>query len=77
MEFAEQDDDESEEHQIITTQAILNENGEYEEVVTDALVDGDSHTIQTSNGPVQLVHIRIPSADGEQEEDAWVKIVSE
>lgn len=61
----------------MTTQHFINENGEYEEVVTDGLVEGDTQTIHTSTGPIQLVQIRIPSADGEEDTEAWVKIVPE
>lgn len=61
----------------MTAQHFINENGEYEEVVTDGLVEGDTQTIHTSTGPIQLVQIRIPSADGEEDTEAWVKIVPE
>lgn len=60
---------------MLTTQHII--NGEYEEVVADELVEGDTQTIHTSTGSIQLVQIRVPSADGEEEEEAWVKIVPE
>lgn len=74
VQFTEQDDD-SETHTIMTAQHFINENGEYEEVVTDALVEGDTQTIHTSTGPIQLVQIRLPAEDGEEGEEAWVKIV--
>lgn len=76
MQFAEHEDD-CETHTIMTAQHFINENGEYEEVVTDALVEGDTQTIHTSTGPIQLVQIRLPSADGGDPEEAWVKIVPE
>lgn len=75
IQFADQDDEDSESHHVLTTQHII--NGEYEEVVADELVEGDTQTIHTSTGSIQLVQIRVPSADGEEEEEAWVKIVPE
>lgn len=60
------------------SQQILSTSGEdYEEIISsDALANGETQIIDTPNGPVQLVKVRIPNENGE-EEDAWIKIVPE
>lgn len=77
LQFAEEEEDEEmddgeggETQQILTT-------SEYEGIISsDALVNGETQIIQTKDGPIQLVQVRIPNDNGE-EEDAWLKIVPE
>lgn len=58
------------------TQHILTSE-EYEGLITsEALANGETQIIQTKDGPIQLVQVRIPNDNGE-EEDAWLKIVPE
>ncbi|KAJ8925134.1 hypothetical protein NQ315_001316 [Exocentrus adspersus] len=50
---------------------------DYEEIITaDALAQGETQIIETPEGPIQLVKVRIPNENGEEEE-AWIKIVPE
>lgn len=50
---------------------------DYEEIITsEALAGGETQIVETPDGPVQLVKVRIPNENGEEEE-AWIKIVSE
>lgn len=50
---------------------------DYEELITsDALANGETQIIETPDGPIQLVKVRIPNENGEEEE-AWIKIVPE
>lgn len=52
-------------------------DGEYDEVITsEVIANGETQIIETPDGPVQLVKVRIPNENGEEEE-AWIKIVSE
>lgn len=63
-------EDEDGEHIITTTE-------DYEGIITqEALAEGQTQIIQTKEGPVQLVAVRIPNDKGEEEE-AWIKIVPE
>lgn len=69
-ELEEAEDGEGEQQHIITSD-------EYEEIITsDALANGETQIIETPDGPIQLVKVRIPNENGE-EEDAWIKIVPE
>ncbi|XP_056642521.1 zinc finger protein 260-like [Diorhabda carinulata] len=48
-----------------------------EEIISsDALASGETQIIETPDGPIQLVKVRIPNENGEEEE-AWIKIVPE
>ncbi|VEN59136.1 unnamed protein product [Callosobruchus maculatus] len=50
---------------------------EYDELITgDSITCEETQIIDTPDGPVQLVKVRIPNENGEEEE-AWVKIVPE
>lgn len=52
-------------------------DGEYDEVITsEVIANGETQIIETPDGPVQLVKVKIPNENGEEEE-AWIKIVSE
>lgn len=56
---------------------IETENGDYEEILSsEALTSTETQIIDTPDGPVQLVKVRIPNENGEEEE-AWIKIVPE
>lgn len=53
------------------------EGVDYEEIITsEALASGQTQLLQTPDGPVQLVKVRIPNENGEEEE-AWIKILPE
>lgn len=43
-------------------------------ITNEAMVNGETQIIETKDGPIQLVQIRIPNDNGE-EENAWLKIV--
>lgn len=50
---------------------------DYEQIITnEALAAGQTQLLQTPDGPVQLVKVRIPNENGEEEE-AWIKILPE
>ncbi|KAK9882570.1 hypothetical protein WA026_022198 [Henosepilachna vigintioctopunctata] len=50
---------------------------DYEELITsNILADGETQIVQTEEGPMQLVKVRIPDDNG-GEQEAWVKIVPE
>ncbi|XP_026477455.1 zinc finger and SCAN domain-containing protein 12-like [Ctenocephalides felis] len=73
--------------QMGITQISIDDDGveyadQYLQVITDDLdaeqieiISNQQRTIQTSNGPVQLVQIRIPGPDG-KEDKAWVNLVT-
>lgn len=51
--------------------------GDYEEIISaDALSNSETQVIETPEGQVQLVKVKIPNENGEEEE-AWIKIVPE
>lgn len=51
------------------------EGVDYEEIITgETLTGGETQFIETPDGPVQLVKVRIPNENGEEEE-AWIKIL--
>nr|XP_022900651.1 zinc finger protein 37 homolog isoform X2 [Onthophagus taurus] len=55
---------------------VLSSSNDYERIITSAtLANGETQIIQTKEGPVQFVQVRIPNDNGE-EEDAWLKIVT-
>ncbi|XP_049819441.1 zinc finger protein ZFP2-like isoform X2 [Aethina tumida] len=57
-------------------QVVIGE-GDYEEIINGhALASGETQIIETPDGPVQLVKVRIPNENGEEEE-TWIKIVPE
>lgn len=57
-------------------QVISTEDGEYEEILsTEAISASDTQIIETPDGPIQLVKVKI-NEDGEEKE-AWIKIVPE
>lgn len=78
--FAEAGSEEENEGEIIDEieQVVTGQVDEdYEEIITsDALSQGETQIIETSEGPIQLVKVRIPNENGEEEE-AWIKIVPE
>ncbi|CAH1170260.1 unnamed protein product [Phaedon cochleariae] len=79
--FAQIDSDDEENGEVIESiEQIVDENGdeeEYEEVITgDTLSESDTQIIDTPEWPVQLVKVRIPNENGEEEE-AWIKIMQE
>lgn len=43
-------------------------------ITSDSLVTGKSQVLQSPDGPIQFVQVRIPNENGEEEE-AWLKIV--
>lgn len=50
---------------------------DYETLITsDVLAKGETQVIETEDGPIHLVKVKLPNEDG-VEEDAWVKIVHE
>lgn len=50
---------------------------DYESIITsEALANGETQVIETEDGPIHLMKVKIPNEDG-VEEDAWVKIVHE
>lgn len=56
---------------------VLASAEDYEKLITSAaLANGETQIIQTKDGPVQFVQVRIPNSNGE-EEDAWLRIVPE
>ncbi|CAG9858608.1 unnamed protein product [Phyllotreta striolata] len=71
-------DDENEEieemEQVVAEQT--DEDYEEEIITSDALANGETQIIETSEGPMQLIKVRIPKENGEEEE-AWIKIVPE
>lgn len=80
LQFTEDEDGEVEEleegedgeqvQQILTAE-------DYEGIITSqALANGETQIIQTKDGPIQIVQVRIPNVNGEEEE-AWLKIVPE
>ncbi|KAL3284738.1 hypothetical protein HHI36_018883 [Cryptolaemus montrouzieri] len=84
-ELAEEEERNPIEHIIIDGQQItFTESGEgeivadeYEEIVAgNVLADGETQIVQTDEGPMQLVKVRIPDDNG-GEQEAWVKIVPE
>ncbi|XP_050300785.1 zinc finger protein ZFP2-like isoform X2 [Anthonomus grandis grandis] len=55
-------------------QAVTNENEDFEEVFTsETIAASETQIIETEDGPVQLVKVKIPNENGEEEE-AWIKI---
>lgn len=44
------------------------------EGISEAFVNGETQIIQTKDGPIQLVQVRIPNDSG-GEENAWIKII--
>jgi KRAB domain-containing zinc finger protein len=80
---AEQDQTESDaletvEHIIIDGQHIRfeNEDEDMDGITGETLAESETQIIETPDGPVQLVRVRIPNEHGEEEE-AWIKIVPE
>lgn len=68
---------ESVEHIIIDGQHLQFANDDDEEMDTitaETLAESETQIVQTAEGPVQLVRVRIPNDDGEEEE-AWIRIV--
>lgn len=58
-------------------QVVGTEEAEYEEILTsEALTSSETQIIDTPDGPIQLVKVKIPNEHGEEEE-AWIKIVPE
>lgn len=58
-------------------QVVQAEGIDYEEIIPgEALAGGETQIIDTPDGPVQLVKVRIPNESGEEEE-AWIKILPE
>ncbi|XP_050506655.1 zinc finger protein 286A-like isoform X2 [Diabrotica virgifera virgifera] len=58
-------------------QVVDDQGEECEEILTsDALTTGETQIIETSEGPIQLVKVRIHQGDGEEKE-AWIRIVPE
>lgn len=56
---------------------VITSAEDYEKILTSAaLANGETQIIQTKDGPVQFVQVRIPNGNGE-EEDAWLRIVPE
>lgn len=68
------DDEEEEEVEEVegVEQQVMSSN-EYEGI-SEAFVNGETQIIQTKDGPIQLVQVRIPNDNGE-EENAWIKIL--
>ncbi|XP_063930898.1 zinc finger protein 354A-like isoform X2 [Zophobas morio] len=66
------------EHIIIDGQHIRfeNEDEEMDTITGETLAESETQIIETPDGPVQLVRVRIPNENGEEEE-AWIKIVPE
>ncbi|XP_076271793.1 uncharacterized protein LOC143203501 [Rhynchophorus ferrugineus] len=58
-------------------QLVGTEDGDYDEILTtEALSSSETQIIQTPEGPIQLVKVKIPQENGEEEE-AWIKIIPE
>ncbi|XP_023029686.2 uncharacterized protein [Leptinotarsa decemlineata] len=71
------DDDQGEVVEEVEQVAEGQETFDYSEIFTSDILDGsETQIIETSEGPIQLVKVRIPNENGEEEE-AWVKILSE
>lgn len=83
-ELAEREEDGHIEHIIIDGQHITFKEGEaeyttgeYEEIIQGGLLsDGETQIVQTDEGPMQLVKVRIPDENG-GEQEAWVKLMPE
>lgn len=74
MQLADDNGEENEEgeetQEVITTE-------DYENIITsEALANGETQVIETEDGPIHLMKVKIPNDEG-VEEDAWVKIVHE
>ncbi|GJQ84223.1 hypothetical protein Trydic_g2891 [Trypoxylus dichotomus] len=79
IQFAEEDGDveEIEETEDGESAQVLTSAEDYRKIITDAaLANGETEIIQTKDGPVQFVQVRIPNGNG-GEEDAWLRIVPE
>lgn len=51
--------------------------GDYEEIIQSSLLSqGETQIVQTEEGPMQLVRVRIPDENG-GEQEAWVKLMPE
>ncbi|KAH1002209.1 hypothetical protein HUJ04_008320 [Dendroctonus ponderosae] len=58
-------------------QDVGTEDGIYEEILsTEALATNETQILQTPDGPIQLVKVRIANENGEEEE-TWIKIFAE
>ncbi|KAG5892928.1 hypothetical protein JTB14_006242 [Gonioctena quinquepunctata] len=77
--FTEVASDEENEEVIEEIEQVVEDQQDidYEEIISsDVLENGETQIIDTPDGPVQLVKVRIPNENGEEEE-AWIKIVPE
>ncbi|CAG9836648.1 unnamed protein product [Diabrotica balteata] len=74
--IAEVGSEEDNEELINEIEQVAEDQGEEcEEILTsDALATGETQIIETSEGPIQLVKVRIHQGDGEEKE-AWIRIV--
>lgn len=72
-----ENDEENEEMIDEIEQVVTTEDDEFEEILSsEAISTSETQIIQTPDGPVQLVKVKIPNENGEEEE-AWIKIVPE
>lgn len=75
VEFTEEEEDPEDNDGEEGQELIAGED--YESIITsEALANGETQIIETEDGPIHLMKVKIPNEDGE-EEDAWVKIVHE
>ncbi|XP_060535183.1 zinc finger protein 37-like [Cylas formicarius] len=72
------EDGENEDEMLDEIQQVVNDaDGEFAEIITsESLAGTETELIDTPEGPIQLVKVRIPNENGEEEE-AWIKIVPE
>ncbi|XP_044766227.1 zinc finger protein 616-like isoform X2 [Coccinella septempunctata] len=83
-ELVEREEDGHIEHIIIDGQHITFKEGEaeyatgdLEEIIQGSILsEGETQIVQTEEGPMQLVKVRIPDENG-GEQEAWVKLMSE
>ncbi|XP_066156716.1 zinc finger protein ZFP2-like [Euwallacea fornicatus] len=72
--FADSSDNEEPEIVDEIEQVMATEDGEYEEILsTEPIAASDTQIIETEEGPVQLVKVKI--TENGREEEAWIKIV--
>lgn len=58
-------------------QDVNTEDGIYEEILSsEALAGSETQILDTPDGPIQLVKVRIANEHGEEEE-TWIKIFPE